>query len=101
MKTQVAENFQDIGVGDLKIHPELLTKILFQDQDVSLILEKRGQKIRYAYLRTYDAESHSILEEANADYLRKKNQGYSREQAFQDFEDAQQEIAMFITNSEI
>ena len=55
MKTQVAENFQDIGVDDLKIHPELLTKILFQDQDVSLILEKRGQKVRYAYLRTYDA----------------------------------------------
>lgn len=89
MKMRVAEQFQQIGFDDLKIHPEFLTEILSRDQDLSLILEKRGQTIRYAYLRTYDADSRRILDEAKAEYREKKAQGYSREEAFQDFENAQ------------
>lgn len=92
MRSQMTEQFQQIGLDDLKIHPELLTGILSNEQDLSLILEKRGHTIRYAYLRTYDTESRSILEDAKVEYRLKKEHGYSREQAFQDFEDVQQEI---------
>ncbi len=92
MISQMTEQFQQIGLDDLKIHPELLTAILSKEEDVSLILEKRGHTIRYAYLRTYDTESRRILEDAKAECRHKKEHGYSREQAFQDFEDVQQEI---------
>uniref|UniRef100_Q3AQW2 Uncharacterized protein n=1 Tax=Chlorobium chlorochromatii (strain CaD3) TaxID=340177 RepID=Q3AQW2_CHLCH len=93
MKSQITEQFQQIGLDDLKIHPELLTDILSNKQDLSLILEKRGDIIRYAYLRTYDSDSRKILEEAKAEYCLKKEDGYSREEAFQDFEDVQHDIA--------
>ena len=89
---QIAEKFQNIILEDLKIHPELLTGMLFSDDDVSLILEKRGQTVRYAYLRKYDQDSRRILEEARREYAEKKKQGYNREQAFQDLLEAQTEI---------
>jgi hypothetical protein len=88
----VAENFQNIVLEDLKEHPELITEILCNDQDVSLILEKRGHTVRYAYLRIYDQESRRILEEAKTEYLQKKQQGYSREQAFKDLLAVEEEI---------
>lgn len=34
-----------------------------------------------------------VLEDAKKEYLQKKKKGYGREQAFQDFVDAQQEIS--------
>jgi hypothetical protein len=37
-------------------------------------------------------ESQKILEDAKAEYCLKKEHGYSREKAFQDFEDVQHEI---------
>lgn len=48
--------------------------------------------MRFAYLRTYDKETTRILEEAKLEYAQKKQEGYPREQAFQDFLDAQEEI---------
>ncbi len=89
---QIAEKFQDILLDDLRGHPELITNMLFNDQDVSIILEKRGNTVRFAYLRTYDKETTRILEEARREYAQKKQEGYTREQAFQDFLDAQEEI---------
>ncbi len=62
------------------------------NQDVSIILEKRGNTIRFAFLRTYDQETVRILKEAREEYALKKEQGYNREQAFQDFMEVQQEI---------
>ncbi len=89
---QLADNFQDIVLEDLKDHPELLTDLFFQDQDVSIILEKRGRKLRYAYLLAYSAESRCILEEAHTEYLTKKQSGYSREHAFKDLIEAPDHI---------
>jgi hypothetical protein len=89
---QVAEKFQNIVLEDLKVHPELITGMLFSDDDMSLILEKRGHTVRYAYLRTYDKDSCRILEEARMEYAEKRKQGYNREQAFQDLLDVQKDI---------
>ena len=61
-----------------------MTDWLLNDDDVSEIFEKRGQKIRSAYLRKYDSKTMQILEEAKKEYAQKKQEGYNREQAFQD-----------------
>jgi hypothetical protein len=98
--TQVAENFQNIVLEDIKKHPELITGMLFDDHDISLILEKRGNTVRYAYLKTYDKDSRRILEEARSEYVRKKKEGYTREQAFDDLIEVQEEITAQLEASE-
>ncbi|MBU1613979.1 hypothetical protein KJ693_01570 [bacterium] len=89
---KTSEKLQDILLEDIKDNPELITGFLFDDQDVSIILEKRGNIVRFAYLKTYDKETTGILDEAKREYAQKKAQGYTREQAFNDFMDARDEI---------
>jgi hypothetical protein len=93
MVEQITGEYQDISIEEMKKRPEIVVDWLLKDDEVSVIFEKQGQKIRFAYLRKYDSETMRILEDAKKEYLQKKKKGYSREQAFQDFIDAQQEIS--------
>lgn len=93
MVEHITGEYQDISIEEIKKRPEMVTDWLLKDNDVSVIFEKRGQKIRFACLRMYDSETMRILEEARKEYAQKKQQGYNREQAFQDLIDAQQEIS--------
>ena len=96
---QPAAQFHDILLDDIKGHPELITDILFDDEDLSLILEKRGKIVRFAYLRRYDKETTRILDEAKQEYTQQAQAGYTREHAARDFLDAQQEIHKQLTPS--
>ena len=89
---QTSEKLQDILLEDIKKRPELITGFLFSDQDVSVILEKRGNVVHCAYLRTYDNATTRLLKEAQEEYVQKKKEGYTREQAFRDFMDVQDDI---------
>lgn len=93
MVEQITGEYQDISIEEIKNRPEIVTDWLLNDDDVSVIFEKRGQRIRFAYLRKYDSETMRILKEAKKEYTQKKQEGYTREQAFQDLLDAQQEIS--------
>ena len=93
---QVSEKSQYFLIEDIRKNPELITELLFKEQDVSVILEKRGNKVRYTYLKTYDKETVRILEEAKSEYKRIKEKGYTREQAFKDFTDARREINKYL-----
>ncbi len=93
---QISEKSQYLSVEEIKKNPELITQLLFKDQDVSVILEKRGNKVRYVYLKTYDKESIRILEEAKKEHKRLKEKGYTREQAGKDFSEAQAEIDKYL-----
>ena len=90
---------QDISLDDIKVHPELITEVLFDDHDLSIILEKRGNTVRFTYLRMYDSDTTRILEEARQEYAQKRQEGYTREQAFEDFQEAQEEIQQQRTSS--
>lgn len=92
MIEKVAEQFYDISLDDIKVHPELITDVLFDEHDLSLLLEKRGNSVRFAYLRRYDHETTRILEEAKHGYAQKQQEGYTREQAFKDLVEAQEAI---------
>ena len=89
---QISENLQDISLEDVRKNPELITRLLFKEEDVSLVLEKHGDIVRFAYLRTYDKETIKILDEAKQEYKQRKKKGYNREQAFNDFTDARLKI---------
>ncbi len=91
---QITDKFQSVILEDIRKNPELIMGILFNENDLSLILEKRGNTVRYAYLRTYSNESRRILEEAKIEYVQKKRKGYDREQAFKDLTEALEEITV-------
>ncbi len=95
MVEQFTGEYHDISIEEMKNRPEIVTDWLLNDDDVSVIFEKRGQRIRFAYLRKYNSETMRILDDAKKEYALKKRKGYDREQAFQDFIDAQQEISQF------
>ncbi len=86
------EQFQDILLDDIKVHPELITDVLFDEYDVSVILEKRGNVVRFAYIRAYENDTRRILKEARLEYAEKKRAGYNRGHAFNDLCEAQEEI---------
>lgn len=89
---QVAEQFSDVLLDDIKGHPEVITDLLCDQDDISLILEKRGKVVRLAYMRRYSPETTRILEDAKQEYAQYARDGYDREQAAQDLREAQQEI---------
>jgi hypothetical protein len=90
---QMAQQSQTLSIEVIKKDPELLARLLLQERNVSLIFEKRGDQVRYAFLKTYDEESIRILHEAKAEYEQLNKEDYTREQAVNEFAEAQQEIS--------
>ena len=89
---QLSEQSQHISVEDIRNNPELIANILLKDRDVSVMFKRRGNKVSYAYLKTYNKESVRILREAKEEHKKLGEKGYTREQAFGDFEEAREEI---------
>ncbi|CAN2039332.1 conserved hypothetical protein [Candidatus Magnetomoraceae bacterium gMMP-15] len=87
---------QYISVKDIRNNPELIADILLKKQDVSVIFERKGDSVSYAYLKTYDRESLRLLQEAKEEHRRCKEKGYTREQAFEDLEEARGEISRYL-----
>jgi hypothetical protein len=71
-----------MSVEDIRNNPEFIAELLLKDRDVSVIFEKRGNKVRYAYLKTYNKESIRILQEAKEEHKRFREKGCNRKQAF-------------------
>ena len=93
---QISEQSQHMSVEDIRNNPELVAELLLKDRDVSVIFERRGDKVSYAYLKTYDKESVRILQEAKDEHKKFREKGYAHEQAFEDFEEAREEINKYL-----
>ncbi|OQX11635.1 MAG: hypothetical protein BWK80_44540 [Desulfobacteraceae bacterium IS3] len=93
---QLSEKSQYILLEDIKKNPEIIAQLLFKDRDVSIILEKQGDRVRFSYLKTYSREAVRILEEAKKEYEETEEKGYTREQAFEDFTEARNEISRYL-----
>ncbi len=89
---QRSEKLQDVSLEDITAHPEMITNLLSGEDDVSVVLEKHGNTVRFAAMRTYDKDSLRILEQARAQYRRRKARGYTRQDAFTDLEGVLDEI---------
>lgn len=95
---QLLEQPQYVSLDEIRKNPELITQLLLQEQDVSVIFEKRGDQVSYAYLKTYDKDSIRILREAKKEHQQLSKKEYTRKQAFKEFEEAQQEIENYARN---
>ncbi len=89
---QRSEELRDLPLEDVRAHPEIITDLLSGDDGVSVVLEKHGDTVRFAAMRTYDKDSVRIFEVARQDYRRRKARGYSREEAFADLEAVLDEV---------
>ena len=96
-KSVLPSQEKKFGLDEIKKNPELILNLLLNDllpssEDVSIVLEKQGDQIRYSLLKVYRPESLRILHEAKEEYNAKVAGGYSREDAFQDLAAARDEI---------
>jgi hypothetical protein len=69
---QRSEKLRNFPLADVKAHPEIITDLLAGDDDVSVVLEKHGNTVRFAAMRTYDKDSLRILEQARDRYAHQR-----------------------------
>jgi len=87
------EDLRDVSLEVLKAHPELVMDLLSGDEDVSVVLQKRGDTVRLGAMKSYSNEALRIGAQARAEYAEAKRRGYDREDAVADLEVFQQELA--------
>lgn len=90
---QRPENLRDVSFEDLKAHPEIVMDLLSGDEDVSIVLQKRGSTVRMGAMKQYSPEVVRVAAEARAEYAERKRQGYGREDALKDLKAFQAELA--------
>ena len=87
---------QHMSVEDIRNNPALVADLLLKDHNISLIFERRGDKINITYMKAHDEESLRILREAKEEHKKHRESGYTREQAFDEFEEARKEIGKYL-----
>ncbi len=87
---------QHMSFEDIRNNPALVADLLLKDHNISLILERRGDKVIYTYMKAYDEENLRILREAKEEHKKRRKSGYTREQAFLEFEEARKEIGKYL-----
>ncbi len=82
------EKIRELPFEDLQARPEIITDLLSttDTDEVAVLLRRSGNTVRFAATKTYTKEATRLLADARAEYLEKKRQGYSREDAIADFE---------------
>ncbi len=88
---------QEFSLTEVQSHPELVLDLL-ADDDIALTVRRQGDKVVVYMHRVYSDDVNAILKEATALYQAKKQSGYSREDAFEDFIEAQKEISKHLQN---
>ncbi len=87
---------QEFLFSEVLVHPELVINFLTEGSDIALMVRREGDKVIVYPHQIYSDEVNEILEEAVAEYQEKKQTGYSKEQAFHDFKQAQKEISKYL-----
>jgi len=88
-----------MGMRSEKLHglpleagKERIMELLSGDDDISVVVEKHGDVVRYATMRAYDPETTSLIEAAGERSRQLKAQGYTRDDFFDDMESVQDEL---------
>jgi hypothetical protein len=82
--------------NDFKTYFELVVNALAESNNGAIMLARQGDEVFVLYRKRYSDEVNEILEESEREYQRRMKAGYTREQAFQDFMEAQMEISKYL-----
>jgi hypothetical protein len=96
MEKILEKSLEKVPIDGLKNHLEIVMNALVESKDISILLRRRGDQIFVFYQKRYSDKVNEIFEKAQREYQRREKEGYSREQAFQDFVEAQQEISKYL-----
>lgn len=86
------DKLRTLPLEDFKAHPEVIIDLLSGDSDVSVVVDKRGDTVRFGTTRTYPKEVVRLVEEARSEHAELKKQGYSREDALEDLRAFRREL---------
>ncbi len=81
---------------DIKNHPDTIIKLLSDGDDVSLLIRRRGNDVYVISKRTYSDKVNKILKNAKTKLKEKEKRGFTKEQAFKNFENAQEKISKYL-----
>ncbi len=87
---------QHLSFSDIQQHPTQVVELLAQEHDMVILVKREGDDITICSYPSYSREVNDILDEAITEHQLKKQQGYTREQAFQDFRESQREISTYL-----
>lgn len=96
MEATLQSTWQEIPLDDFKNYLGVLANELAAKDDMSVLLRRRGDQVLVYSPKRYSDEVNDILEESKREYERREKAGYSREQAFQDFMKAQQDLNQYL-----
>ncbi len=87
---------QHFSFSDIQQHPKRVIELLAQEQEMVIMVKREGDDITICSYPVYSQEVNDILDDALAEHRMKKQQGYTREQAFQDFRETQEKISKYL-----
>ncbi len=87
---------QHFSFSEIQEHPKQMLELLAKEQETVFLVKRKGDDITICSYPAYSQEVNDILEEAKAEHRQKKQNGYTREQAFQDFRESQREIGKYL-----
>jgi hypothetical protein len=97
----IEKSLEKFPVDEFKNHLEVVMNTLVESKNISILLRREGDQIFVFYQKRYGDKVNEIFEKAQRGYQRREKEGYSREQAFQDFMEAQQEISKYLRDDQI
>ena len=101
MEKVLEKSVEKFPVEGFKNHLEIVMNTLAENKNISILLRREGDQIFVFHQRRYSDQVNKTFEKAQREYQRREQEGYSREQAFQDFMKAQQEISKHLRDDEI
>ncbi len=87
---------QHFSFSDIQQHPRRVIELLAQEQEMVILIKREGDDITICSYPVYRQEVNDILDEAMVEHQSKKQRGYTREQAFQDFRESQEDISKYL-----
>ncbi len=93
MESSPRQSVRQFSFDDFMNNFAIIKDALAENKNISIMVRREENLVFLYFKRAYDDEVEMILADAKAEYHRKNAQGYTHEQAFKDFMEAQEEIS--------
>ncbi len=94
---QLSKNTNKLSLQELQNHPQLLSNLIAQEKDSRFIIETHGDEVVVVQQKKTSLRFVEIMQKVEAERNKRKKQGYTREQLFQEFFELQDELNLAIT----
>lgn len=93
MERSPSQSFRQFSFDDFMNNFAIIKDALAENKKISIMVRREENQVFLYFRKAYGDEVEMILADAKAEYQRKNAEGYTREQAFKDFMEAEKEIS--------